>query len=756
MLGLALSMGASGVLLPRHGDEAAAAEPKPTEAVAAPQPSQQAIAHSPATVEAEPTINSLTASDVYAEHVVREGQTLWQISELYRVDIDVIAAANELKSSATLYVGQVLKIPGVYEAIDSVPVELASTRVTSAAVGVPLATANPAIAVSDDVLRREQQESVQVLQQRREQLRASLNSNVFTGSPRPQPVTAGDKVPDMVAAMPSPANAALPAPGASDKPATVLPLQVEGDRADSSIALAPTVVPTVVPTMVPSVPEGMVEVPTVPTDVTGLPSVLGLPAEPSSSQVALGTLPSLTDEHLDSASALSPSATMHEVRPGETIASLARTYNIPASMLIQENRLSNPDFILVGQVLRLPTPSVVQVTEEPASLIAAAPTEPVFVDPAVISDRSTPSQNGVALRLDSQQDSEQFYRLPTTEQESQTVLPSLPPVVTAPTSVGNESSTTLPGSSALGASPIQLPQPQAETPSYINQLLTDVNSLREQTREQRSSLPVQAPVQESLVIAESQGAASLDVEAVSSRLAPAEETTEVALASTVRPAVPSPSELQLAPSDETNERTGGRSPSGTSEDSSVAVVGGPSGEVASPADADLVAVAPLGVENYRSIAEPITGRMVSPDLPPLSDAGSYLPGGSQLFDGYIWPSTGLLTSGYGWRWGRMHRGIDIAAPIGTPIVAAAPGVVEFSGWNSGGYGNMVEIRHADGSMTRYAHNSRNLVQAGQQVEQGQQIAEMGSTGYSTGPHVHFEVHLPDQGTVNPMAYLPPQ
>jgi murein DD-endopeptidase MepM/ murein hydrolase activator NlpD len=101
----------------------------------------------------------------------------------------------------------------------------------------------------------------------------------------------------------------------------------------------------------------------------------------------------------------------------------------------------------------------------------------------------------------------------------------------------------------------------------------------------------------------------------------------------------------------------------------------------------------------------------------------------------------------------MHRGIDIAAPVGTPIYSAAPGVIEFSGWNSGGYGYMVDIRHPDGSMTRYAHNSRLLVRVGQDVDQGEQIAEMGSTGRSTGPHVHFEIHLPSQGAVNPTPLL---
>jgi murein DD-endopeptidase MepM/ murein hydrolase activator NlpD len=122
--------------------------------------------------------------------------------------------------------------------------------------------------------------------------------------------------------------------------------------------------------------------------------------------------------------------------------------------------------------------------------------------------------------------------------------------------------------------------------------------------------------------------------------------------------------------------------------------------------------------------------------------------------GYIWPAKGVLTSGYGWRWGRMHRGIDIAAPIGTPVIAAAPGVVVRSGWNKGGYGKLVEIKHGDGSFTRYAHNSRLRVQPGEAVEQGQLIAEMGSTGFSTGPHSHFEIHPGGRSAVNPIALLP--
>ncbi|NER38229.1 MAG: peptidoglycan DD-metalloendopeptidase family protein [Oscillatoria sp. SIO1A7] len=169
---------------------------------------------------------------------------------------------------------------------------------------------------------------------------------------------------------------------------------------------------------------------------------------------------------------------------------------------------------------------------------------------------------------------------------------------------------------------------------------------------------------------------------------------------------------------------------------------------------DLVAKRFFGPEAYQPVFQPPVGQEVSPQLPPLQEPDNYLPKSAPIFNGYIWPAEGTLTSGYGWRWGRMHNGIDIAAPIGTPIVAAAPGVVTFAGWNAGGYGNLVEIEHPDGSLTRYAHNNSISVYEGQEVEQGQQVAEMGSTGFSTGPHLHFEIHPAEQGAVNPMAYLP--
>jgi murein DD-endopeptidase MepM/ murein hydrolase activator NlpD len=119
--------------------------------------------------------------------------------------------------------------------------------------------------------------------------------------------------------------------------------------------------------------------------------------------------------------------------------------------------------------------------------------------------------------------------------------------------------------------------------------------------------------------------------------------------------------------------------------------------------------------------------------------------------GFLWPVHGPVTSGFGWRWGRMHEGIDIAVASGTPVVAAASGTVIHAGW-LGGYGNLVVVDHGNGLSTAYAHNSSLAVGVGAAVGQGQTVAYSGSTGNSTGPHVHFEVRV-NGGAVDPLGYL---
>ena len=110
-----------------------------------------------------------------------------------------------------------------------------------------------------------------------------------------------------------------------------------------------------------------------------------------------------------------------------------------------------------------------------------------------------------------------------------------------------------------------------------------------------------------------------------------------------------------------------------------------------------------------------------------------------------------FTSGFGQRWGRLHAGTDFAAPIGTPVYSTADGVVVSAGWASG-YGRLIKIQHEFGIETRYAHLNKIRVKVGQRVSRGERIGDMGNSGRSTGPHLHYEVRV--GGTpVNPMTYI---
>uniref|UniRef100_UPI003898E935 DUF5930 domain-containing protein n=1 Tax=Aliiroseovarius sediminilitoris TaxID=1173584 RepID=UPI003898E935 len=126
-------------------------------------------------------------------------------------------------------------------------------------------------------------------------------------------------------------------------------------------------------------------------------------------------------------------------------------------------------------------------------------------------------------------------------------------------------------------------------------------------------------------------------------------------------------------------------------------------------------------------------------------AAQKMPFGMPVKDGF------RFTSGFGSRWGRMHNGTDFAAPIGTPIYAPADGVVISAGWSSG-YGRLVKIQHEFGIETRYAHQSRLNVQKGQRVSRGDRIGDIGNSGRSTGPHLHYEVRVGGK-PINPMVYI---
>ena len=119
--------------------------------------------------------------------------------------------------------------------------------------------------------------------------------------------------------------------------------------------------------------------------------------------------------------------------------------------------------------------------------------------------------------------------------------------------------------------------------------------------------------------------------------------------------------------------------------------------------------------------------------------------------GLIWPVSGPVTSPFGYRWGRLHAGIDIGVPSGTPIHAAASGSVAIAGWVSG-YGNYTCLDHGGGLATCYGHQSSIGVSVGQHVTQGQVIGYSGCTGHCFGPHLHFEVRI-NGAAVDPLGYL---
>ncbi len=175
----------------------------------------------------------------------------------------------------------------------------------------------------------------------------------------------------------------------------------------------------------------------------------------------------------------------------------------------------------------------------------------------------------------------------------------------------------------------------------------------------------------------------------------------------------------------------------------------------SGSDADYIIIEP---QNSLEIVGQRTGSVTNtlPAVPPSNITAQQR--AKYTRERLLWPLQGTLTSFYGYRRLRIgrshfHTGLDIAAPRGTPVYAALSGRVEQAGWSRVGYGKLVIIRGWDGRRYYYGHNSRLLVRVGQWVNQGTAISRVGSTGYATGPHLHFEVRVGGH-TRNPLAYLP--
>lgn len=438
----------------------------------------------------------------------------------------------------------------------------------------------------------------------------------------------------------------------------------------------------------------------------------------------------------------------YEVKPGDTLAAIASRYNTSVSELVKANGISNPNQLQISQKLLIPVaqnPNNRQYSIN--SEIASTPvnptsfnSQPITAPTPVLADNSS-----VAVPT-----------TPLEESDNQATTPVEPE-----TTATNPVTQGIGGDTPVPRAFVEIQQPQKSTDRVaraknerLRSLQAEIKRLQAKYRAQQSgrnatsqntedvAIPIPVATPNELTVSRpvaNQSNFSIPI-AVPTPLTSdyANEPVKPSFRAT-RPLNNEPINPEFLPNREPSQLNPSRNPSSV--------------RVATP---------PAGLDAAESLGN-MRGRTVSPGkLPPLAAVDQYLPRTidentplpSNSSTTYVWPARGVLTSGYGWRWGRMHRGIDIANAVGTPIITASDGIVEKAGWNNGGFGNLVDIRHPDGSLTRYAHNSKIFVRVGQQVRQGQHIANMGSTGFSTGPHLHFEIHPPGKGAVNPIAMLP--
>ncbi|UAJ71881.1 peptidoglycan DD-metalloendopeptidase family protein [Synechocystis sp. PCC 7339] len=682
MVGLAVSMGATGMLFSQTATAATSSGNSPLVAV-----SNLSLDQS----HGSPTEPVLASPSL--KHQVKEGESLWQISQAFQVDAKAIALANSISTDTALQAGQVLSIPRPSSSVKAAndqapaatipplaPLEQTDSLVVSSSLapGQSSSTANT-IAVKPkaqtlvaDVSRPMQGTVVEPLEEKLTSQRIKSTAE-----------DAGIKL-DTKASLPSPVEVAAAAHG--DRP---IPIAVVAPEEFTAIEVQPSSSPANPQSMpVPTLPavapapskaqrqdeslasgedisldnlrqNGMaqpaqpvqtalnidqpVAIAVIPPDTA--PAIMAQPPLPTA-PVVLETSPTMAA--LPSPSSVSPDVgdqISYQVKPGDTLSQIAHSHDIQPEIIQQANGLSNPDEIKAEQILVIPPPTTVAAVPE-----STTPSLPSFVS------TQHPAQTTVARAQN---------------------------------------------------------EPEAQ---YQTQLKAEVTQLN-QTQPTRTLMVPQRAV---TVARQVNNEAVPDWQARSPQVLPAKFNQ---------------------PRQDLAQLQRQYSPQGQRSQFSTSV-----------GQSQIVGAAPSPVQSYNdSIQIPVI-QEVSPELPGLSTPD--FPRGPAQFNGYIWPAKGVFTSGFGPRWGRMHRGIDIAAPIGTPIMAAASGEVVFSGWNSGGFGNLVKIRHGDGSVTYYAHNNRLLVRRGEYVEQGQQIAEMGSTGRSTGPHLHFEIRVGGTNAVNPVALLP--
>ncbi|WP_375498893.1 peptidoglycan DD-metalloendopeptidase family protein [uncultured Nostoc sp.] len=458
----------------------------------------------------------------------------------------------------------------------------------------------------------------------------------------------------------------------------------------------------------------------------------------------------------------SSTRTAYEVKPGDTLAAIASRYNTSVSELVKANNLNNPNELKISQQLIIPA---VQIEATVAS-------NPTVASTTFVESSKAPKVDNSPIIIGSANSYLPSSQSPAIADNSNITVPTPVTVQIQANSATDLETAPTPTSYGVGGEN-QVPQTFAEMQQFkaptnrvarvnnnnndrLRSLQAEIQRLQQKYRTQQSGNSVV-----STAASETNSAAML---------APISTPNNFTVPNAARPnsvaiQIPVPTPIRsnysvqpIKPQFRTSVR-----PSEVVNPEFLPNLGSASKWTPSRTPVAVKVATPSVRVNASDSLGMMRGRTVSPQvIPPLAAVDQYLPRPideltpppSTSTLAYTWPAKGTLTSGFGMRWGRPHKGIDIANSTGTPVVASAEGTIEKAGWNNGGYGNLVEIRHPDGSTTRYAHNSKILVQPGQQVHQGETIALMGTTGHSTGPHSHFEIHPGGKEAVNPIAFLP--
>lgn len=725
-ISLALSLGATGLL---------ATEPQAVQATeAATLPTSQAnrlfsqgetfMIPAPVTLatapEAQPVVESSqlvaavssnSVSRVEPElpaikHIVAETDTFWSIAQRYNVPVEAIAKLNNLTVDSALTVGQAIKIPPQF---NNQPVAAVTQQFTPPKASAEVAALQPkseAVVKPESTLKIQQDEALSTLRAKQENLAASIKElrsqstevvvfDAEVDTPKPETLISSTAVNrgEPITAPTGSVIIPVPQPKEINEPVAKTEPKVETLIANNAIASADKL---------PEPPSLSAPTPTPELAMPRKEERLELsrsvtPTVPSTAASAPATIARANNEPvtLTVPPALTPTPT-----------AVSRPSNDAVTLTVPPAPTLNPTMGRSGNGVETLNAFVPTSSNTRTHVVSRGETLYEIARRYGVSGRELI----VANRLDNPNiiNVNQQLVIPSQGRSpAQNSFVALLPQ-TEVTQPVNRESVTLASAASLSRTEIRVDEPvstsfEVSTESAVNQLKSDIARMRQ-------------------------------------------EYQPVAIAPKA-PAVEMAATLINVPPAAVNPEWQGRQTANvpTQQIEEVEAIREAPQEIAAASREDIV--------NYNSLLRLSVGEVVAPDLPPLASPDEYLPG-SQVFAGYIWPAQGTFTSGYGQRWGRMHKGIDIAAPVGTPIFAAAGGEVVSAGWNSGGYGNLVEVRHSDGSLTRYAHNSRIMVRKGQEVKQGQQIASMGSTGFSTGPHLHFEIHPKGKGATNPVAFLP--